>query len=83
MATDPVYGGGGGAGAGAGAGAEPGPVAPPTLPDWAVYPEGLRRVETLPVLTAALLARGFTEDECAAILGGNALRVLRSLLPAG
>jgi membrane dipeptidase len=87
MATDPVYGGGAGAGGGAdggaGAGAAPGPAAALALPDWAVYPEGLRRVETLPVLTAALLARGFSDDECAAILGGNALRVLRSLLPAG
>ena len=83
MAADPVYGGGGGDGGGAGADAGACPAAAPALPDWAVYPEGLRRVETLPVLTAALLARGFTEAECAAILGGNALRVLRSLLPAG
>ena len=51
--------------------------------DWAIYPEGLRRVETLPLFTAGLLGRGFTEDEAAAILGGNALRVLRRVLPAG
>lgn len=71
MAGDPVYGGGGAGGGPAG------------LPDWAVYPEGLRDVRTLPVFTAALLRRGFGEAEVAAIVGGNALRVLRAVLPAG
>jgi membrane dipeptidase len=44
-------------------------------------PEGLRRVETLAVFTAALLERGYSDDAVARILGGNALRVLRSVLP--
>jgi membrane dipeptidase len=44
-------------------------------------PEGLRRVETLPVFTAGLLARGYSEEDVASILGGNALRVLRQVLP--
>ncbi len=35
----------------------------------------------LPVLTEALLASGFDEAEIGAILGGNALRVLRQTLP--
>ena len=69
MAGDPVYGGGGAGAAG--------------LPDWAVYPEGLREVRTLPAFTEGLLARGFSEAEVAAIMGGNALRVLRAVLPAG
>jgi microsomal dipeptidase-like Zn-dependent dipeptidase len=43
-------------------------------------PEGLRRVETLPVFTAALLGRGYSEDDAAKILGDNALRVLRRVL---
>jgi membrane dipeptidase len=46
-------------------------------------PDGLRRVETLPVFTAGLLSRGYSEDDAARILGGNALRVLHGLLPAG
>ena len=78
MAGDAVYG-GGDLGCDQGGGET---AAAPALPGWAVYPEGLRRVETLPVFTAALLARGFSEAEVAAILGGNALRVLRRALPA-
>jgi membrane dipeptidase len=39
-------------------------------------------VTGLPLLTAALLRHGFTEPETGAIMGGNALRVLRRVLPA-
>ena len=35
----------------------------------------------LPVLTEALLAEGFDDEEIARIMGGNAVRVLRSALP--
>jgi membrane dipeptidase len=51
------------------------------LPEWAVFPEGLQRVETLATLTAALLERGWSEDDVVKVVGGNALRVLRSVLP--
>jgi membrane dipeptidase len=53
---------------------------PPGAEDGYLAPEGLRRVETLPVFTAALLERGYSEDAAAAILGGNMLRVLRTVL---
>lgn len=43
-------------------------------PTWA--PEGLRDVRDFPVLTARMLARGFSEDDVARIWGGNFLRVL-------
>jgi membrane dipeptidase len=46
-------------------------------------PEGLRDVETLPIFTAGLLSRGYSEEDVARIIGGNALRVLRELLPVG
>jgi membrane dipeptidase len=51
------------------------------LPEWAVFPEGLQRVETLATLSTALLERGWSEDEVIKTLGGNALRVLHSVLP--
>lgn len=35
----------------------------------------------LPLLTEALLAKGFDRDEIAKIMGGNALRLIRSVLP--
>jgi membrane dipeptidase len=43
-------------------------------------PDGLRRVETLSVFTAGLLGRGYSEEDAAKILGGNALRALRQVL---
>jgi membrane dipeptidase len=51
------------------------------LPEWAVFPEGLQRVETLATLTTALLVRGWSEEDVVKVVGGNALRVLRSVLP--
>ena len=54
--------------------------APDMLPG-VVYADGLDRVETLPLFTAGLLARGYSEEEAAKIVGGNALRVLRRSLP--
>jgi len=51
------------------------------LPEWAAFPEGLQRVETLATLSAALLARGWSDDDVVKVVGGNALRVLRSVLP--
>ena len=42
----------------------------------------LELVETLPVFTAGLLEAGYSEEQVAKILGGNALRVLRQVLPA-
>jgi membrane dipeptidase len=38
-------------------------------------------VTGLPLLTESLLRHGFTEPEVAAVMGGNALRVLRGALP--
>ena len=38
---------------------------------------GLEDVSTYPALFAELLARGWTESDCAALAGGNLLRVLR------
>ena len=39
---------------------------------------GLADVSTYPALFAGLLARGWTESDCAALAGGNLLRVLRA-----
>ena len=43
----------------------------------ATMPAGLADVSCYPALFAELLDRGWTEDECAALAGGNVLRVLR------
>jgi membrane dipeptidase len=40
-------------------------------------PAGLSDVSCYPALFAELLDRGWTEDDCAALAGGNLLRVLR------
>jgi membrane dipeptidase len=40
-------------------------------------PAGLADVSCYPALFAELLDRGWTEDDCAALAGGNLLRVLR------
>jgi membrane dipeptidase len=40
-------------------------------------PTGLSDVSAYPALFAELLARGWTEEDCAALAGGNLLRVLR------
>ena len=44
-----------------------------------VYADGIERVEMLPNLTAELLRRGFSEEEIRKILGGNHLRVFKSV----
>jgi membrane dipeptidase len=41
-------------------------------------PAGLADVSRYPALFAELLDRGWTEDECAALAGGNVLRVLKA-----
>lgn len=41
---------------------------------------GLNEIDELATLTEVLLRRGFSEDEVAAILGGNFVRVLREVL---
>ncbi len=40
-------------------------------------PDGLTDVSCYPALFAELLSRGWTEDDCARLAGGNLLRVLR------
>jgi membrane dipeptidase len=44
----------------------------------AALPVGLEDVSRYPVLFAALLERGWSEDDCAKLAGRNALRVLRA-----
>jgi membrane dipeptidase len=44
----------------------------------AQMPAGLTDVSCYPALFAELLARGWTETDCAALAGGNLLRVLRA-----
>jgi len=41
------------------------------------FPEGLADVSCYPALLAELLSRGWSEADCAALAGGNVLRVLR------
>ncbi len=40
-------------------------------------PDGLEDVACYPALIAELLARGWDQDECIRLIGGNVLRVLR------
>ncbi len=42
-------------------------------------PEGLDSPADLPKITAALMARGYSADDCRKILGGNLLRVFREV----
>ena len=42
-----------------------------------------QKISALPLLTEAMLAEGFDRGEIAKIMGGNALRLMRSVLPAG
>jgi membrane dipeptidase len=41
-------------------------------------PDGLEDVSCYPALVAELLVRGWTEEDCAQLVGGNVLRVLRA-----
>ena len=42
-------------------------------------PEGLDSPADLPKITAALMARGYSANDCRKILGGNLLRVFREV----
>ena len=42
-----------------------------------VMPAGLQDVSCYPALIAELLHRGWTEDDCTRLAGGNIIRVLR------
>jgi len=42
-------------------------------------PEGLNSPADLPKITAALMARGYSAEDCRKILGGNLLRVFREV----
>jgi membrane dipeptidase len=42
-------------------------------------PEGMDSAADLPKITEALMARGYTDDDCRKILGGNLLRVFREV----
>ena len=42
-------------------------------------PEGMASAADLPKITAALLARGYSAEDCHKILGGNLLRVMREV----
>jgi len=42
-------------------------------------PEGLDSPADLPKITAALMSRGYSAEDCRKILGGNLLRVFREV----
>ena len=42
-------------------------------------PEGIDSAADLPKITEALMARGYTAEDCRKILGGNLLRVFREV----
>ena len=42
-------------------------------------PEGINSAAALPKITEALMARGYSAEECRKILGGNLLRVFREV----
>jgi len=42
-------------------------------------PEGIDSAADLPKITAALMARGYSPEDCRKILGGNLLRVFREV----
>jgi membrane dipeptidase len=42
-------------------------------------PEGIDSPADLPKITAALMARGYSAEDCRKILGGNFLRVFREV----
>jgi membrane dipeptidase len=42
-------------------------------------PEGIDSPSDLPKITAALMARGYSAEDCRKILGGNLLRVFREV----
>lgn len=46
-------------------------------------PEGLNSPADLPKITAALMARGYSAEDCRKILGGNLMRVFREVEATG
>jgi len=48
-------------------------------PDTVVHPEGMETPDTLSNVAAGLLARGYSHEDIAKILGGNWLRLLRQV----
>ena len=42
-------------------------------------PEGINSAADLPKITAALMARGYSAEDCRKILGGNFMRVFREV----
>ena len=46
-------------------------------------PEGIDSVADLPKITAALMERGYSAEDCRKILGGNLLRVFREVAGGG
>lgn len=45
---------------------------------YSTFPEGLGDVAAYPTLFAAMLGRGWSEQECALVAGANVLRVMRA-----